>query len=235
MHILITCEHATHVVPTALQAEFRGARQALRSHRGHDIGALPVAKQMAKELEAPLVCASVSRLVIDANRSLHHPRLFSEWTRGLPDWHKADLIRTWWEPHRRRVEAFVEELSSRSGPVLHFGVHSFTPVLDGVVRDADLALLYDPSRELEARFAREWSKAPSLKSRGFRLRRNYPYRGISDGLTTALRRSFSKRKYLGFEIEMNQELFAQRGRARELASVLVDAIRSSVRSAIGGQ
>jgi hypothetical protein len=35
------------------------------------------------------------------------------------------------------------------------------------------------------------------------LRRNYPYRGQSDGLTTALRRQFGAR-YLGIELEINQ-------------------------------
>ena len=32
---------------------------------------------------------------------------------------------------------------------------------------------------------------------------NYPYRGVSDGHTAALRRRFRKR-YLGLEIEVNQ-------------------------------
>ena len=37
-----------------------------------------------------------------------------------------------------------------------------------------------------------------------RVRRNYPYNGASDGLTTYLRGRFSGRLYSGIELEVNQ-------------------------------
>ena len=43
------------------------------------------------------------------------------------------------------------------------------------------------------------AKAPDL-----RVRRNYPYVGYADGLTTYLRTRFAAKLYAGLEIEINQ-------------------------------
>src|SRR5437764_832924 len=37
-----------------------------------------------------------------------------------------------------------------------------------------------------------------------KVRRNYPYAGRNDGLTTAFRRRFPASRYLGIELEINQ-------------------------------
>jgi hypothetical protein len=39
-----------------------------------------------------------------------------------------------------------------------------------------------------------------------RVKKNYPYRGWTDGLTTTLRGKFPARRYVGIEIEVNQAL-----------------------------
>jgi predicted N-formylglutamate amidohydrolase len=96
--------------------------------------------------------------------------------------------------------------------VLHLGIHSFTPVLDGVTRKPDVALLYDPARPAERRLARAWSSAlaGTLPSRV--VRRNDPYRGNTDGLATAMRRELGATRYIGIEIEVNQRHVGRGGR-----------------------
>ena len=37
------------------------------------------------------------------------------------------------------------------------------------------------------------------------MRRNYPYRGTSDGLTRYLRKRYADRDYCGIELEVNQK------------------------------
>jgi predicted N-formylglutamate amidohydrolase len=83
-------------------------------------------------------------------------------------------------------------------------VHSFTPVLAGEVRTCDIGLLYDPRREAEGKFAEAWRKGLAERLPGFRIRKNYPYRGAADGFTTYLRKQFP-RSYLGIELELNQK------------------------------
>ena len=57
----------------------------LKSHRGWDPGSLTLAARLAETLGAPFHAQTVTRLLIDANRSLHHRGLFSEFTRTLPE------------------------------------------------------------------------------------------------------------------------------------------------------
>lgn len=89
--------------------------------------------------------------------------------------------------------------------VIHLAAHSFTPELDGKVRKMDIGLLYDPSRRTEKTLASAWRKELRQTLPRVRVQLNAPYRGISDGLPTALRRKFDEH-YLGFEVEFNQAL-----------------------------
>jgi predicted N-formylglutamate amidohydrolase len=160
----------------------------------------------------------VTRLLVDLNRSPHHPRVFSEWTRGLAAAERARLLARHHAPHRAAVESDVAEQVRRGRRVVHLAVHSFTPELDGVVRTADLALLYDPARQLA-------TVLPRLA-----VRRNQPYRGASDGLTTWLRRRYPAEAYLGIEIEVSQRLLGAGGRfPREISVALAECLGTALR------
>jgi predicted N-formylglutamate amidohydrolase len=143
-------------------------------------------------------------LLIEPNRSPHHPRLFSEFTRCLPATDRRWLIENLYQPHRETVSSAVREgLQDGPGHVVHVGFHTFTPTLDGQLRNADVAWLYDPSRPAERAWCDRWREALAARRPDLRLRRNYPYRGQSDGLTSSLRAAFGRR-YLGIELEVNQ-------------------------------
>ncbi len=88
--------------------------------------------------------------------------------------------------------------------VVHVGVHTFTPVLDGEVRRADAGLLYDPGRVEERAFCLHWLDAWRREAPSLAIRRNYPYRGAADSLPTHLRWVFPASVYLGLELEVNQ-------------------------------
>ena len=81
----------------------------LKSHRGWDPGSLTLAARLAETLGAPFHAQTVTRLLIDANRSLHHRGLFSEFTRALDSSEKKALIESVWRPHRERVERSLGE------------------------------------------------------------------------------------------------------------------------------
>src|SRR5690606_21042231 len=104
---------------------------------------------------------------------------------------RALVLERYYRPYRGAVEAAVAG-AARRGAVLHVSVHSFTPVLDGDVRRADVGLLFDPRRAGEAACAAAWRDALRIAlPRGTVVRRNYPYRGTADGFTTQLRKRFS--------------------------------------------
>ncbi len=213
MKMILSCEHATAAVPEPYVELFAGAPHVLETHRGYDIGALEVTKAVEKLAEGAYY-GGCSRLLIDLNRSRHHPRLFSEFSHGLPEAEKEAIIARWYTPFRDATLQAVEEVLPWCDLLLHLSVHSFTPVLEGVVRTNDIGILYDPQRQAEKDLARRLAQAILATDPGLSVRMNTPYRGTSDGHTTALRRYFNDDAYLGIELEINQRLLEDdRGRA----------------------
>lgn len=204
---LFTCEHGGHDIPAELRHAFDAADEELASHRGWDPGALQAFEALAAAHADAAFCATTSRLLVDLNRSLHHPQVFSRRMRGLSPATRAAIAARWWQPWRESVAATVEHWLAGGAQVRHVSVHSFTPVLGVEVRNADIGLLYDPRRSIETRFCQTWQDR--LRARGWRVRRNYPYRGAADGHTTGLRKRFGP-GYLGVELELNQALFPER-------------------------
>ena len=217
--LVLSCEHGGNHVPARWQTLFRGAEAVLESHRGWDPGALRLARALARRLSAPLIATTVSRLLVEPNRSLGHRQLFSEFTKGLPRSERARILRRYWQAHRARVQGAVEDALRRYGRVLHVGVHSFTPVLHGEVRDVDVGVLYDPQRVRESSLCQAWIRDLRAALPDCRVRANAPYRGTSDGLTTYLRQPLGER-YLGVELEVSQGLLARAGAAGRLTAAI---------------
>lgn len=227
--VLITCEHGGARVPAAYASLFAHRKRLLASHRGHDLGALPLARQLARALGAASLFATTTRLLADLNRSLGHPQLFSEITRALPPAERDALVERHWRPHRDAVAAQLSRLAASGRPVVHIAVHSFTPVLHGRRRPFGIGLLYDPAREPERQFVRAWQQALVDGAPALRVRRNQPYRGTSDGLTTACRRKLPASRYIGVELEVNQRLLMggpqlARGIGRMIAATLTRTV-----------
>ncbi len=204
--LLLTCEHGGNDVPSEFASLFDGADAVLAGHRGWDSGALQLAELLSKTLEAPLISATVTRLLIELNRSLHHPRLFSEFSRLLSREERQDVIDRLYAPHIQRVRAAIQSLLRDSRQVVHVGVHTFTPVYSDVPRNCDIGLLYDSKRVRERDFCLAWQHELRIADPSLRVRRNFPYRGSSDGLTTSLRREFKSDQYLGVELEVANDL-----------------------------
>lgn len=226
---LITCEHGGNRVPDRYLEYFRGHEALLASHRGHDPGALVLARDLARTLDAPLFLSTVSRLVIDLNRSVGHPRLYSEATRPTPAAVRREILARHYLPYRGRVAAWIAEQADHGHRVAHISSHSFTPVLDGETRNADVGLLYDPGRPGETQLCLAWQATLRRMAGDLKVRRNYPYMGKSDGFTAWLRRHFAADRYLGVELEVNQKHVLAAGPAwRELRELLVASLRESL-------
>jgi len=215
--LLLTCEHGGARVPPQYGDLFAGpsAQRLLQTHRGCDFGALALACALQRSLGAPLYASTVTRLLVDLNRSVGHPLLFSEVSKKLGAADRAALLEEHYFPHRDAVEAWIEERVRRGHQVVHVGVHGFTPRVDGQLRTADVGLLYDPSRATERAFCQRWKDALGEVDPDLRVRRNYPYLGKTDGFVTYLRRIFDQSRYVGVELEVNQNLLSTpRGRRR---------------------
>ena len=203
---VVSCEHAGKRIPTAYRHLFVGQGALLASHRGYDRGALTMARYLSAGLAAPLVCSTVSRLLIDLNRSLHHRQVFSGMSRAASAEQQLEIITRHYLPYRARLESWVRAACNRDAMVVHVSSHSFTPILNGLKREADIGLLFDPKRRGEARLCRAWQAQLAQQAPALRVRRNYPYEGANDGLTRYLRQRFAEDAYIGIELEINQSL-----------------------------
>ena len=234
MKLMLTCEHASNRLPAAFKKFVPVDVQ--QTHRAYDIGALQVFRKLVKFAKPEFSCeGKFSRLFVDLNRTITNKSAFSEYygaleARDKPLAEKAKAAATaYWKEYRENVEKFVE--SSLSSPkrtatkqknaagkkgaknngkegadIVHLGIHSFTPALNGKVRNADIGILYDPKRPQERAYANVIRDEIKRLYPHMKVRFNYPYKGSSDGLTTSLRKKFGPR-YVGIEIEINQKFF----------------------------
>lgn len=219
--LILTCEHASNKLPAAFKSAVPA--EVLKTHRAYDIGALAVFRKLVKFAKPEFYSeGKFSRLFVDLNRTITNKSAFSDYYEALD---KATVAKAkaqataYWSEYRTAIEKFVaSSLSSpkrtasktraaKSEPeIVHLGIHSFTPVLNGKVRNADIGILYDPSRPQERAYANVIKAEIKRLYPAMKVRFNYPYKGTSDGLTTTLRKKFGPR-YAGLEIEINQKFF----------------------------
>lgn len=223
--LLFTCEHGGSRVPKHLEPLFVGQSRRLASHRGWDPGALPIAQEMARSMRAPLISSTTTRLLVDLNRSPENPRVFSDVTRSLARDQRASLLSNYHAPHWIKVREAIE---STPGRTIHIAVHSFTPILEGARRAFSIGLLYDPKRSPETDFAASWQRALRQRLGSSRVRRNSPYRGDSDGLTTALRKIYPAPRYLGIELEVNQASIRKAPAQKAMGALLTLSLREAI-------
>ena len=229
--VLVSCEHATNHVPAAYRPLFRGAGAVLASHRGYDHGAATLAKHMARALHAELLMGRATRLLADLNRHAHALAALSEFSKQLTADEQRRMLARWHTPYRAHAAAWVTRALADGARVVHVSCHSFTPRLDGEIRHADVGLLYDPQRPLEVALVRAWRAAIADRCPELRLRRNYPYRGVADGLTQYLRKHAPAGGYAGIEIEINQRITrGPRSRWQQMRAMLCE----TAAIAIGG-
>ncbi|MEO8441957.1 MAG: N-formylglutamate amidohydrolase [Betaproteobacteria bacterium] len=225
----MTCEHGGNNVPARYRPLFRGLQESLRTHLGYDAGALRMARELAAAFAAPLVTSTVTRLLVDLNRSVGHARLHSPPVRAARYEERARIVTDHYLPYRTRAENLVGKAVARGRRVVHISSHSFTPELYGKVRTADVGLLYDPARPGEVQLCERWKAALERAMPHLQVRRNYPYAGKGDGLTRHLRSRYRPAAYIGIEIEINQAIVAGPSRRwNALRAAIINALRAAL-------
>jgi predicted N-formylglutamate amidohydrolase len=108
--------------------------------------------------------------------------------------------------------------------------------MDGMLREADVGLLYDPASPAEAGFCAHWKTALGHCAPELEVRRNNPYRGNNDGLTTVLRKQFPDSGYIGIELEINQRhVFGEDAGWSALLQALISSLRHALARTVSGR
>ncbi len=225
---LITCDHATNTVPPSVNGGDLGlSREDMERHIAYDVGAYGVAQHLGVLLNAPVIAANFSRLVIDPNRGEDDPTLLMKLYDGsiISGNRNADAA----EIERRLnlcYRPYHAELARMAGlpHAIILSIHSFTRQLRGQnPRPWKIGVLYAD----DERFARPL--IDELNAQGdLCVGDNEPYSGhlpgdaidkhaISHGRPNAL-------------IELRNDLIAdhegQREWAERLAPILLNSLES---------
>jgi predicted N-formylglutamate amidohydrolase len=227
--IFFSCEHSDNRVPRRFRKRFQGSERLLASHRGYDTGAGALAMAMAAACGVKPACYPWTRLLIDANRSLTSRSLFSAVSKKLPEPDRRFLVESLYLPYRTAVEKRLHRPLKNGACVIHVSVHTFAPDLNGLIRTADIGFLYDPSRLPESRLCKIWKSVLHQRQNRMRIRMNYPYRGVSDGLVSALRGTLSGFNFVGLELEVNQKwVLSERSQWNRLKQDLAETFHLAV-------
>ncbi|MCO5145490.1 MAG: N-formylglutamate amidohydrolase [Aquamicrobium sp.] len=232
---LLVCEHASNFIPPEYATlGLDGA--ALESHIAWDPGALAVADEMARLLDAPLVAARVSRLVYDCNRPPESPSAMpteSEIYRipgnaGLTDAARQARTQAVYVPFREALARAIDAHGARCGPPAIVTVHSFTPVWRGAARAVEIGILHDDDAGLADATLRAAGDGG-----GFLVRRNEPY-GPQDGVTHTLREHALPRGLANVMIEIRNDLIRTPDDVRTMAGRLAGWLVAARAEAGGG-
>ena len=74
---MLLCEHASNYIPSRYKGLGLDASE-LERHIAWDIGVAPIARELSRALDAPLVLSGYSRLLIDCNRPIGVPTSIPE-------------------------------------------------------------------------------------------------------------------------------------------------------------
>lgn len=172
--VLLVCDHASNAIPECFAALGLGAA-TLEDHVAWDIGALALAVRLAGALDAVLIAAPVSRLVVDPNRAPDAHDLIPLTAEGQPIRGNAKLsasaraerIRAYHDPFHDSIAA---HLATRPDIIALVSVHSFTPILFGKPRPWHAGVLHGPDARLADVMIDVLSRDPQLN-----IGRNEPY------------------------------------------------------------
>ena len=219
--ILLVCEHATNFIPARFK-DLGLTPTQLQSHIAWDPGAIETAEAMAEILDAPLISATISRLIYDCNRppdSATAMPLTSEnqiipGNVDLAETSKQQRVTNYYRP----FEAALSERVVLMGMPLMITVHSFTPVFLGEQRQVEIGVLHDE----DSRFADAFLQQTLTDSR-FNIQRNQPY-APTDGVTHTLTHHALPHGLTNVMLEIRNDLIASPFQQQEMAAYLAKHI-----------
>jgi predicted N-formylglutamate amidohydrolase len=229
-NFILTVDHASSRIPRRL-GDLGLPASELQRHVAWDIGALGVARLVAKALRAPLVAQNYSRLVIDCNREPGSessiPKL-AEWVAVPGNVDLSDIeIRARraeiFDPYHSYIGALFDEKLAARRPVILVAMHTMTDVFKGTRRDMHAAVLYGH----DARFAVLVLDA-LRRDKDLLIAENEPY--LVQGTHYTIPRHAEIRRVPYVEIEIRQDLVNnERGQALwapRIAAALCSAERA---------
>lgn len=225
--VVITCEHATNILPEDYAWNESDKRYFVNEHWGSDIGAFDMANSLAAELKCVFVHTLYSRLLIDTNRSLVADTLFRRAGDGKTVGLNKDMD---FDEEQSRIGKYyvsyyeaLREISLKINPSYILSIHSFTPNYQGELRPMEIGILCSHD---SADFAADLNKG--MIEKGYKSEINAPYDGITTmGAVKSLvcgSRCHEPRE--GITFEFRNDILTNKERCSALKQNTVDVIKT---------
>ncbi len=233
-NFVIVVDHASARIPRRL-GDLGLPAAELQRHIAWDIGALAVARQVAADLDAPLVAQNYSRLVIDCNRN---PKVSTSIPRkseaieipgniGLSDAEAAARRVEIFDPYHAQVSALLDARLAARRPTILVAQHTMTDIYHGVRRPMHGAVLYNRDRRFAGLMLEMLRREPHLL-----ITDNEPY-FVSDETDYSIPHHGEARGLPHVEIEIRQDLVADESGQREWARRVSAALRGAEQAFFG--
>ncbi len=222
--LLLVCDHASRAAPAAL--DNLGLNDEVFGHHiGYDIGAAAVAQKLSETLDAGLVLAGYSRLIIDLNRPPGHPQSIPQISDGtvvpgnqdLDETARRRRVRDLFEPYHDAVNRAIARIWQRGTPPVLFSVHSFTPRFGDTPRPWDVGVLWNRDPRLAVPLMEK------LEAQGLNVGDNEPYSGKDLAYTIDMHAAAAG--LASCVIEINQDQIADAAGIARWAAILDGAMK----------
>lgn len=224
---LITCDHATNIVPPSVNGGDLGLPPSeIGRHIAYDLGAAEVTRALADLMNAPAILSRFSRLVIDPNRGADDPTLIMKLydgtlipaNRHITDAEAQRRLDTYWRPYHDAYET----LAARRDDTAIVAIHSFSPKLNGrAPRPWQIGILHAGESSFGPALIKRLEREPDLC-----VGDNEPYAGHLPG--DAVDQHALKTNRPNVLIELRHDVIEtaeqQQGWARRLAPILTEVL-----------
>jgi predicted N-formylglutamate amidohydrolase len=225
---VLLCEHASRFIPEHYKGLGLDAADLSR-HIAWDIGAAEVAEALSRALDAPLVLAGYSRLLIDLNRPVDSATSIPEVSEttiihgnvNLTEDERARRIALYFDPYQAAVRQLLDARHAAGKATTIVGVHSFTPVFKGVARPWHAGILYRKSKGFGH------ALAEALGGPAQAIAENEPYQ-IEDDSDYTVPIHGEARGLDAVLVEIRQDLIGQPQGAAQWAARLATALETCI-------
>ena len=224
--VLLVADHASPFFPSSLN-QLGLADWVLEEHVAWDIGVDELVRFLADELDAPVVMAGFSRLIVDPNRRPDSPGAIPEISdgiaipgnQGLSEHQKAQRIRSFFKPYHDAIADRLDRFLDNGVVPAMIAVHTCSPVFDRVVRPWHIGVMWDKDPRIPVPVIQHFDRDENIC-----IGDNEPYSGRHPhDFTIDFHAEAAGLPHIGFEVR--QDLVREREGAREWAGVLAAALR----------
>lgn len=224
--VLLVADHASPYFPAGMN-QLGLADWVLERHVAWDIGSDKLAKFLADELDAPLVLAGFSRLIVDPNRKINDSSAFIEVSDGIAIPGNMDLsheqkelrVQSFFKPYHDRIDWRLRQFFERGITPAMIAVHTCSPVFDRIIRPWHIGIMWDKDPRIPLPLIRHFERTEDIC-----VGDNEPYSGRHpNDFTIDHHAEPPGLPHVG--IEVRQDLVDSEQGARHWAGVLADGLK----------